>query len=253
MRRLALHAQQTHYRSHVTHPGAATDDRYLCAERDTNQSRLLPGALRPVPVRSRRQPGGGHQAAYLVSRTEDQVRSYDSSAPTSLGSPAVPWTPATSVSTATSRPATATRRHHLGAQRSRRRVLILTHLLGAGTSRAAVAVDRAALVIDDPNYMAEVVQVIADAGYALLYFDDGSIRRFDLGPLLDQPVFDHGRIVSCSARAHCSDGTAAWDISGTRDEWRCIDLDPLVLYRTLPKSTSLPGVSAAPQRGIRER
>lgn len=31
--------------------------------------------------------------------------------------------------------------------------------------------------------------MIADAGYAVLYFDAGSIRRFDLGPLLDQPVF----------------------------------------------------------------
>ena len=26
-------------------------------------------------------------------------------------------------------------------------------------------------------------------------------------------------------------GTAAWDIAGMRDEWRCIDLDPLVPYR----------------------
>ena len=26
-------------------------------------------------------------------------------------------------------------------------------------------------------------------------------------------------------------GTAAWDIAGTRDEWQRINLDPLVLYR----------------------
>ena len=47
-------------------------------------------------------------------------------------------------------------------------------------------------MIEDPNYMPEVVQVIATPVrdyQIILYFDDGSIRQFDVAPLLDGPVF----------------------------------------------------------------
>ena len=94
-------------------------------------------------------------------------------------------------------------------------------------------------MIDHPNYMPEVLQVIAapGAGYRiLLYFDDGSIHQFDAAPLLDQPVFRPLRDRALFRRAlTVLNGTAAWDLAGTRDETRCIDLDPLVLYRTTPE------------------
>lgn len=47
-------------------------------------------------------------------------------------------------------------------------------------------------MIDNPNYMPQVLQVIAvpgDGYLILLYFDDGSIHQYDVAPLLDQPVF----------------------------------------------------------------
>ena len=47
-------------------------------------------------------------------------------------------------------------------------------------------------MIDNPNYMPQVLQVIAAPGddyVILLYFDDGSIHQYDVEPLLDQPVF----------------------------------------------------------------
>jgi len=90
-------------------------------------------------------------------------------------------------------------------------------------------------VIEDPNYMPEVVQVIATPArdyQIILYFDDGSIRRFDAAPLLDGPVFQPLKDRELFRRAlTVMNGTAAWDIAGTRDEWKCIDLDPVVLYR----------------------
>ena len=94
-------------------------------------------------------------------------------------------------------------------------------------------------MIDHPDYMPEVLQVIAAPGDGyriLLYFDDGSIHQFDAAPLLDQPVFRPLRDRALFRRAlTVLNGTAAWDLAGTRDETRCIDLDPLVLYRTTPE------------------
>ena len=90
-------------------------------------------------------------------------------------------------------------------------------------------------MIEDPNYMPEVVQVIATPAcdyQMILYFDDGSIRRFDAAHLLDGPVFQPLKDRELFRRAlTVMNGTAAWDIAGTRDEWQCIDLDPVVLYR----------------------
>ncbi len=64
----------------------------------------------------------------------------------------------------------------------------------------------------------------------------GSIHRFDVAPLLDQPVFRPLRDRARFRRAlTVMNGTAAWDLAGTRDETRCIGLDPLVLYRTTPE------------------
>ena len=48
--------------------------------------------------------------------------------------------------------------------------------------------------------MPEVVQVIAAPApdyRIILYFDDGSIRQFDVTPLLDGPVFNRSRTRSC--------------------------------------------------------
>ena len=90
-------------------------------------------------------------------------------------------------------------------------------------------------MIDDPNYMPEVVQVIATPArdyQIILYFDDGSIHQFDVAPLLEGPVFQPLKDVDLFRSAlTVMNGTAAWDIAGTRDEWKCIDLDPVVLYR----------------------
>ena len=94
-------------------------------------------------------------------------------------------------------------------------------------------------MIDHPDYMPQVLQVIAAPGDGygiLLYFDDGSIHQYDVAPLRDQPVFRPLRDRAVFRQAlTVLNGTAAWDLAGARDETRCIDLDPLVLYRTTPE------------------
>ena len=92
-------------------------------------------------------------------------------------------------------------------------------------------------MIEDARYFPEVLQVVPTQGYEiLLYFDDGSIHRFDVEPLLDRPVFrplrDPALFRSALTLIH---GTVAWDLRGDRDETSCVDLDPLALYRETPE------------------
>ena len=78
------------------------------------------------------------------------------------------------------------------------------------------------------EYFPEVVQVIAGDEFAVVaYFS----RQYDVsphigdgifGPLQDREVFVE--------RLTVMNGTVAWDIEGNRDESRCIDLDPIVVY-----------------------
>ena len=91
-------------------------------------------------------------------------------------------------------------------------------------------------MINDPNYFPAVVQVIVDAGYQILiYFDDGTIHRYDVEPLLSGPVFLPLRDPDFFRRSlTVMLGTVAWDLDGNRDEERCIDLDPISLYRETP-------------------
>ena len=90
------------------------------------------------------------------------------------------------------------------------------------------------------EYFPEVVQVVAGDGFVVFaYFSDGTVRRFDVKPLIeeggvfsrlaDEAFFTGGLTVM--------NGTVAWDVAGNRDESRCIDLDPFVVYE---KATVVP-------------
>ena len=78
----------------------------------------------------------------------------------------------------------------------------------------------------------KVVQVIPFEDYKVyVYFEDGRIVCYDVTPLLDREVFKPLRDVKCYKES-CTvmNDTLAWDISGDRDETRCIDIDPDTLY-----------------------
>jgi len=87
--------------------------------------------------------------------------------------------------------------------------------------------------LDFSRFYPFVLQVVPTDDYKIYsYFNDGSIRLFNVKPLIKpntvfEPLID---IEFFKSRATIINGTAAWDITGNRDETACVDLDPLVLF-----------------------
>ncbi len=83
------------------------------------------------------------------------------------------------------------------------------------------------------NYIPSVVQTVAGDDFTVyVYFNDGSIHLADMKPLIAEGgVFAKlADEVFFRERLTVMNDTVAWDISGTRDETQCIDLDPCRLY-----------------------
>ena len=85
------------------------------------------------------------------------------------------------------------------------------------------------------NYLAEVLQAVAGEDFTVYaYFNDGTVRRADIKPLIARggvfsPLADESFFRERLTVMH---GAVAWDVTGTRDETRCIDLDPCEMYET---------------------
>ena len=78
----------------------------------------------------------------------------------------------------------------------------------------------------------KIVQVVPTEEYTVyVYFEDGKIVCYDVKPLLAKEAFavlseiDYF-IDTCTIM----NDTLAWDISGNRDNTKCIDIDPDTLY-----------------------
>lgn len=83
----------------------------------------------------------------------------------------------------------------------------------------------------------EVVQVYADTPISVIvYFDDGRIKRFDASPLIAQGERFQRLQDESFFRTCCTvmNGTLAWDLSGTRDDRTCLDIDPLEIWMNSP-------------------
>lgn len=85
----------------------------------------------------------------------------------------------------------------------------------------------------DSRFYPEIYQVVADKNYIVYaYLNDGSLRKFDVKPLIeqggifkkikDEMVFRNTLTVL--------NGTVAWDIAGNRNEYECIDIDPMTIF-----------------------
>ena len=83
------------------------------------------------------------------------------------------------------------------------------------------------------EYIPSVVQAVAGEGRIVYaYFSDGSVRRADISPLIEK-----GGVFSELAdddffrsRITVMNNAVAWDVTGDRDETKCIDLDPWSMY-----------------------
>ena len=85
----------------------------------------------------------------------------------------------------------------------------------------------------DQRFYPEVYQAVAGENYTVYaYMNDGSVREFDVKPLIkqggifkkieDETVFKNTLTVL--------NGTVAWDIAGKRNEYECIDIDPMTIF-----------------------
>lgn len=78
-----------------------------------------------------------------------------------------------------------------------------------------------------------VIQVKPTSDFKVyVYFCDGKIKLYDVGPLLKHGVFKQISdiktfIDKCTVINH----TLAWDIGGNFDPYRCLDIDPETVYR----------------------
>ena len=87
------------------------------------------------------------------------------------------------------------------------------------------------------DYEPRIVQAVAGENHTVYaYFSDGTVHLADIEPLIQQEGvfsllkeddFFHNRLTVMN-------GAVAWDVTGTRDETRCIDLDPYEMYDHSP-------------------
>lgn len=78
-----------------------------------------------------------------------------------------------------------------------------------------------------------VVQVIPYEDYTVyVYFEDGKIVCYDARPLLEKKAFEPLKNIDFFMNS-CAilNDTLAWDVSGDRDESKCLDIDPETLYK----------------------
>lgn len=78
----------------------------------------------------------------------------------------------------------------------------------------------------------KIVQVVPTKEHTVyVYFEDGKIVCYDVKPFLSKGVFTVLQDIdffmnSCTIM----NDTLAWDVTGDRDETKCIDIDPCTLY-----------------------
>ena len=91
--------------------------------------------------------------------------------------------------------------------------------------------------MDMENFWPSVVQVIpTDDHEVYVYFNDGSIRLFDMKPLLKsgtvfEPLQD---LNTFKEKLTVINGTVAWDMGGGRNPRKCIDLDEFSIFALEP-------------------
>lgn len=87
--------------------------------------------------------------------------------------------------------------------------------------------------LDYSRFWPVVLQVVPTDEFGIyVYFNDGSVRFFDVKPLLKkgtvfEPMTD---LDFFKGRLSIINDTVAWDMTGDGDSCKCIDIDPFVLF-----------------------
>ncbi len=86
----------------------------------------------------------------------------------------------------------------------------------------------------DARFYPEIYQAVAGKNYMVYaYLSDGSVREFDVKPLINQGgVFQKIEDETIFRDTlTILNGTVAWDIAGNRNEYECIDIDPMTIFK----------------------
>ena len=87
------------------------------------------------------------------------------------------------------------------------------------------------------DFMPAVVQAVPGDDFTVYaYCNDGAVRLVNIKPLIAKggvfsPLADQNFFRS---RLTVLNDTVAWDMSGTRDETACVDLDPCQIFAEAP-------------------
>lgn len=90
-------------------------------------------------------------------------------------------------------------------------------------------------MLDRRYFFPEVYQAVAGDNYKVYaYMNDGSMRLFDAKPLIDkggvfEPLKNNETFKNTLT---VMNGTVAWDLQGSRDEYNCIDVDPETVFES---------------------
>jgi hypothetical protein len=79
----------------------------------------------------------------------------------------------------------------------------------------------------------KIYMVVPSVSFTVqVFFDDRKVKLYDAKPLLEKGgVFDILKNKEFfETRCTVMNGTLAWDVSGDRDESRCIDICPDTIY-----------------------
>lgn len=85
-------------------------------------------------------------------------------------------------------------------------------------------------------YNYDVIQVIPTDNFEVyVYFSDGKIKLFNANELVKKGVFKQLEDINIF-KSTCTvlNGKLAWDLDGTRNEWKCLDIDTENLYNSCP-------------------
>lgn len=99
-------------------------------------------------------------------------------------------------------------------------------------SKDGLPLNRINPLVQEADMFYDIVQVIPNEDYTVyVYFEDGKIVCYDAKTLLKKKVFEPLKDIKFFMNA-CTilNGTLAWDVTGTRDCTKCLDIDPEMLY-----------------------
>lgn len=87
--------------------------------------------------------------------------------------------------------------------------------------------------LDNRLFYPVVHQVIPTDNFEVYaYFNDGSVRLFDVKPLIkDGTVFEPLKDIEFfKSKLAVINDTVAWDMGGNKDPRKCVDLDPFTIF-----------------------